>query len=127
MTTDDITTGTYQEASLSIDSFNRPQVFKEKDAVAVKLIELILLEAGTYPTRPDMGVSIISKYRFTTSSELSSLQTRIDDQINTYLPELDCVSVVVTESDGSINIAITIDDVVYSLVFNQSTKTLSSL
>lgn len=121
------TDATYTEYSLSIDSFNRPQVFKDKDAVAMKLIELILLEAGTYPTAPNMGVSIISKYRFTTSSELENLKNSISDQINTYLPELKSVAVDTTESDGVINIAITIDDVVYDLVFNKSTKTLSSL
>ena len=121
------TDATYTEYSLSIDSFNRPQVFKDKDAVAMKLIELILLEAGTYPTAPNMGVSIISKYRFTTSSELENLKNSISDQINTYLPELKSVTVDTTESDGVINIAITIDDVVYDLVFNKSTKTLSSL
>lgn len=121
------TDATYTEYSLSIDSFNRPQVFKDKDAVAMKLIELILLEAGTYPTAPNMGVSIISKYRFTTSSELENLKNSISDQINTYLPELKSVTVDTTESDGVITIAIAIDDVVYDLVFNKSTKTLSSL
>lgn len=121
------TDAAYTEYSLSIDSFNRPQVFKDKDAVAMKLIELILLEAGTYPTAPNMGVSIISKYRFTTSSELENLKNSISDQINTYLPELKSVTVDTTESDGVITIAIAIDDVVYDLVFNKSTKTLSSL
>jgi hypothetical protein len=121
------TSASYTEYSLSIDSFNRPQIFKDKDAVAIKLIELILLDAGTYPTRPNMGVSLISKYRFTTSDDLDTLKNSISDQISTYLPELTSVSVSVTEADNDINIEITVDVTVYDLVFNKTTKTLSSL
>ena len=120
----------YNEYSLSVDSFNRPLVFNDKDAVATLLVELIMLEPGTYPTRPYMGVGIVSKYRFSSMDELILLQKDIEDQIEAYLPEFVSTSVEISESDTedkTINIAITIDEVVYTMVFDKYYKTLSLL
>ena len=41
------------------------------------IIRLILIEKGTYPDHPDMGVGIRSRYRFAFESELTSLQDDI--------------------------------------------------
>ena len=47
-----------------------PKVLDEKDATHTLIVRLILLEKGTYPTHPDMGVGIVSNYRFAFTEEL---------------------------------------------------------
>lgn len=120
-------TSTIREYTLSLNEFKRPLILTDQDATCVKLIELILLEKGTYPTRPNMGVGIISRYRYSSSDDLEQLKNDIEEQISTYLPELIATEVSVSESDKAINIAIVIDDIVYRLTFNKETKTLASL
>ena len=51
---------TIKEYSLGIDKFNRPAVYDEPKSTYIKIVRLILLEKGTYPTRPNMGVGLIS-------------------------------------------------------------------
>jgi hypothetical protein len=112
---------------MSLNEFNRPKVFEDQDATCIKLIELALLEKGTIPTRPDMGLGIISRYRYSSSDDLEQLKSDYEDQIATYLPELIAAEVSVSESDKTIRISIVIDDVVYRLTFNKETTTLESL
>jgi hypothetical protein len=118
---------TIREYTLSLNSFSRPLVLTDADATCVKLMELILLEKGTYPTRPDMGVGLVSRYRYSLTDNLNQLESDISDQIDTYLPELEATEVNVTEQNRIINISITVDEVVYNLTYNKDTNSLDSL
>ena len=118
---------TLREYTLSLNEFNRPKVLEDQDATCIKLAQLILLEKGTFPTRPDMGIGIVSRYRYSSSEDLEQLKADIEDQTATYLPELIATEVEVSESDKRLKIAIVVDNVVYSLTFDKETKTLASL
>ena len=49
----------------STDNFNQPKVVVEgKEAISTLLESLILLEPGTNPVRPEMGVELVSRYRY---------------------------------------------------------------
>ena len=72
---------------LSVNSFNEPTEYKNRDSVALLLLRLFLLEPGTNNARPEMGLGIVSRYRFSTDQDMDSLRTDIRTQINTYLPE----------------------------------------
>ena len=115
------------EHSISINQFNQPLVYTNEDATAIKLIELILLRPGTYPTRPKMGVGLVERYRYTFFEHLYELEEDITNQIRTYLPEFESVDVNLTkdELNKTLFITISLDSVAYSLVFNSQTNTIS--
>ena len=74
------------EYFLGTNEFNRPTVYTDVDATYTLLIRLILLDPGTYPTHPKMGVGLVSRYRYAKESDLSQLGIDIEEQIATYLP-----------------------------------------
>ena len=120
---------TYREYFIGIDEFNHPKVYTDQHATFVLLIRLILLEPGTYPNHPDMGVGLVSRYRFVMKEKLGELQTRIQNQINTYLPEFSAVNVEVSyeEQHKYTQISITIDEIIYKMTYNPETNILSSV
>jgi len=101
-----------KEYCMAVDSFKKPVVFEHEQAIAVLLTRLILLNPGSDPLHPDMGVGI-TNYRFLLG-KVEELEQRVHDQVQTYLqcfssPE---VKIVVTE-DKLCNIEIKIDEVLY--------------
>jgi len=82
---------------LSLSNFNVPLVLTEESAMYQHLVQLILLEKGTYPSHPDMGVGIISRYRLRASDKssdvIATLAADIESQINSYLPSLKLVNI----------------------------------
>lgn len=77
-----------REYLLTTDEFRNPKVLEGAKAIGILLVRLLLMEPGTNPLHPDMGVGIGPRYRFITESDLDQLQTRVKEQINTYLPSL---------------------------------------
>lgn len=110
-----------REPCLSIDEFNKPLVLEGKDAISTLLIHLILLEPGTYSTKPGMGVGLVSRYRYNDEQSLQKLRSDIKDQIDAYLPEFNAVDVNVymdkhspdKEKGNEIVIEISIDGTLY--------------
>jgi hypothetical protein len=101
-----------REYLLSVNIYNEPAKAEQQSAIALLLIRLILLEPGSDPLHPLMGVGI-RKYRYALN-QLEELQKRIEDQIATYLPEYQNATVALIRTpDKLCNIEITIDDVTY--------------
>lgn len=103
-----------REYLLTVDEFSNPQVVEGKSAVALLLSRLILLEPGSDPLHPDMGVGI-RKYRFNSNKDnLQTLQTAIEKQVNTYLPTFQGSEVqLIMNNDKTMNINITVGDTTY--------------
>lgn len=102
-----------REYLCSVNRINEPIVEKEQRAIALLLLRLILLDPGSDPLHPDMGVGI-RKYRFTVET-LDELKERVYNQINTYLPDYSATDVNITiNEDHTCNIEITVDDVIYT-------------
>ena len=89
------------EFILSVDKFKQPQVLTDHDAISQLLVHLILLEPGTFQDHPEMGVGLVSRYRYKDKKSLTDLQNRIESQITTYLPDLGTVEVGVSMNDNS--------------------------
>lgn len=101
-----------REYLFSVDNYNKPVVYNKKQAIGLLLVRLILLEPGSDPLHPDMGVGI-KNYRYTMYT-LEELRKRVEDQINTYLPCFKASNVSIIQTpDHVCNIEITIDDTVY--------------
>ena len=103
-----------QEMLLSVDSFKKPMVLEGKDAIGTLLVRLIKLEPGTFPSRPKMGVGLLSNYRYCDEDKALKLQDHIKRQIKTYLPEYQAVQVdTKLNPGGKLVIDITIDSTLY--------------
>lgn len=110
-----------KEYLLTVDKYNRPFSVTGNEAVSLNLVRLILLNPGSDPLHPEMGVGL-KNYRYALS--LSELTKRIEDQINTYLPQYTNASVdIIRTPDRVANIEITIDDTVY--VYDSSNMPIS--
>ena len=102
-----------REYTLSITPLNRPEVLKNQEAIAMLLLRLILLNPGSDPLHPDMGVGIIN-YRYA-MGRLDELRQRVEDQIHTFLPCFPAGNVEINITPTKLcNILITIDDVLYT-------------
>lgn len=75
-----------KEYLLTTNEYKEPKVVEGSDAYGILLARLLLLQPGTNPLHPGMGVGLGPKYRFISESDMDALQTRIQDQVNTYLP-----------------------------------------
>ena len=118
---------TLREYTLSVNEFNQPKVLTDNEAIVSKLIELAMLEPGVYPTRPYMGLGLRSKYRYSFEDRLEELKQDYQNQIQTYLPTLVAAKVDIVESDLTLKFYITVDQTIYTLILDKTTKTLSSL
>lgn len=103
-----------REYLLTVDEFSNPQIVEGKSAVALLLSRLIILEPGSDPLHPDMGVGI-KKYRFNSDKDvLTKIRDDISKQIDTYLPTFQGSEIEISLSDEKIlNINITVGDTTY--------------
>ena len=101
-----------REYMVSINAFKRPEVKKNQQAICILLLRLLLLEPGSDPLHPDMGVGI-TKYRYS-MKELEELRTKISEQLATYLPCFPASKIQIEVTDDHLlNVYITINDVIY--------------
>ncbi len=101
-----------REYLLTTDAFKTPVVLKNQQAIAMLLMRLILLDPGSDPLHPDMGVGI-RQYRYAMGRE-DELRDVVKQQINQYLPCFPAGNVELEITpDKLINIKITIDDTIY--------------
>ena len=100
------------EYLLSADRFKKPEVLHDKDAIAMLLMRIILMDPGTNPLHPDMGIGI-RQWRYGMGT-LEELQKRAQSQIDTYIPEISSAVVSLVENPNhTIDIEIAVGDMVY--------------
>lgn len=74
------------ELFLDVDMFNKPVVMTDLEALAQVIQRLVLIEKGTYPNHPDIGVGI-SNYLFeiADTSTLNDIEYEINNQIEKFI------------------------------------------
>lgn len=118
-----------KEYALSLDSFLNPTVYKGKDALEILLIRLILLEPGTFETHPNMGIGLVSRYRYAPQSALTQLDREIEEQAKAYIPNIMGISAQTSiGSSGNLRIVIKANDEIFALTYdpNNQSNTLVS-
>ena len=108
--------GILKEYVLNTDDFKQPEEYIGKRAVGLLVLRLLLLEPGTDPIRPEMGVGLVSKYRYMFPDRMDELKKNISDQLMTYLVPYQNVAIEMWEEDHELRMNITIDDNVYKYV-----------
>lgn len=110
----------FREYLIGTDDFNNPKVVYGKKAIGVIVCRLLLLEPGTDPMRPEMGVGIVSKYRYMFPDNLNELKRDIAYQLNKYLFPYQRVSITMwVETDKTLRMDIVIDDNTYKYVIEE--------
>lgn len=110
-----------REYLLTTNKFKEPSQLNGADAIGMLLMRLIMMEPGTDPLHPDMGVGII-RYRYTMDTA-ENLRKRIESQINTYLPYFsDAIVTLIYCPDHTVNVEITINNVTYVYDSSNSPK-----
>lgn len=112
------------EGLLTTDKYNKPMLLKDKDALAILLLRLLVMTPGTNPLHPELGVDIRGRYEYCGEDDLDDLNTEIETQISIYLPSyITCTVEAEIRDNRSMGISITIDD----MLFKYSTATGSDL
>lgn len=107
-----------REYLFSVNEFNEPKKVENKSAIALLLVRLIMMDPGSDPLHPDMGVGI-RNYRYS-ADNLEDLRSRVQTQIETYLSEFQNANVAIIRTPDKVcNIEISIDDITY--VYDSST------
>ena len=102
-----------REYLFSTNEFNEPAKLEGKPAIGILLARLIMMDPGTDPLHPTMGVGIRNyRHRFNNGDEL---RRNVQNQIETFLPcyQNATVAIIITP-DKLCNIEITINDVIYT-------------
>lgn len=102
------------EHLIATDDYNKPYTLKDKDALAVILIRLLIMDPGTNPLHPEAGVGLVRRYRFSSPDDMPTLNREIDQQIRVYLPQFSYVNVECTFVEGAIHVNISIDDTLFA-------------
>ena len=118
-----------KEYCLSLDNFNRPAELNGGEAVAYLIARLIMLEPGSDPLHPTMGVGLVSRYRYSTKME--ELKNDIKNQISLWLPDFVSdtdISLIVTP-DKVLNVEIILKSTeeIYTFSVNPTEHTLSEI
>lgn len=105
------------EYNISTDHFNQPEVVKNREAVGLLISRLILLEPGTNPVRPEMGVGLVSHFREMFPDNLQELKRRLYNQLSAYLPQYSNAEIELTAApNDQLEFKITIGEEVFKYV-----------
>lgn len=117
-----------REYVLSLDDYKNPKVFEGENAIAILLIRLFLMNPGDIETHPNMGIGLYKNYRNMWMDDIPALQLNAEKQIAQYLPMLQNVSINITQKEKKskiILIDIQVENTIYSLISDNTSKTLS--
>lgn len=87
-----------------------------------------MMKPGTDFLHPEMGIDIVGRYRYSEENDMDDLQEEINNQVTTYFPNYNTVSVSANFEGANIITKINIDDTLYTFSSNDSeVKSLDSL
>lgn len=115
------------EYTMSVDEAKKPVILTGKDAVGSQLVQLLLLEPGTNPLFPNMGVGI-NNWMYSFAGDLNELKRTINSQISLFLPVYRGVPVqVYLDDNNNLKVDFEIDGTLYryELTGENDDKTLS--
>ena len=103
------------EHIFSIDSFKEPKILNGDEAIETLITRLFLLEKGTIKSHPDMGIGLLSHYRYYDADKLEDLRTETYNQLIKYIPRLSVLDIEITynDSEKGLDIKISIDNNIF--------------
>ena len=116
-----------KEYLFTTDNFKQPATIYGRKAIGMLIARLLLLEPGTDPARPTMGVGLVSKYRYMFPDRLHELRQNIYSQLNTYLFPYSNVAIVLDVIDKELRVDITVDENTYKYVTKEQEDNVVTL
>ena len=89
-------------------------------------MHLLLLEPGTIQSHPDMGVGIVSKYRYMHEDSLPDLLADFRKQINTYIPGFEGISINGEIHNKVVYLTAIINQTIYGFTFDTETTKMNN-
>ncbi len=81
-----------KEMCLGLNSFNAPAEFKDEAAWIRQITYILFTYPGQYPNIPNLGIGLQNyQYEFVDRAK-TNLESRIDEQIKAYLPDVPLTS-----------------------------------
>ena len=105
------------EYLITVDNYKKPKVIRGNKGNYYMILRLMLMEPGTNPLFPLMGLGLRSKSRFVDEDQIQELKVKLDQQINMYLPDL-IVNNIEMEMDDNKQLRITISSDTEEYVYN---------
>lgn len=117
-----------KDYTMSINDFNEPREYDKAQALMMLITRLILLEPGTFQSHPDMGVGLVTnfRYRLNDGTLASDLQSKIKLQIDTYLPFLSGVNVNVAIKNKAFLASISIDSAIFGILYDTESNSIQT-
>lgn len=84
------------------------------------LTRLIIMDPGTIQSHPDMGLGLVSRFRYSIDLTETDLILELRRQIDKFLPKLQGAKIQVQFKDKVIFIAITVDGNMYNFQYDIS-------
>ena len=101
-----------KEYLFSVDNFKNPRYVEGKNSIAMRLMELMLMNPGQDRLHPEMGIGL-KNFRYGQDT-LEELKDRIQNQIETYLPMYQNVNIAMIRTpDKLCNIELSVGDMTY--------------
>ena len=116
-----------KDVFFDVNKFNEPLEVSGHDAIFYLIVRLMLMNPGTSEINPDMGVGLVTKWRYCDHSDIQRLKNNIEDQISRFLPKLQGVRVNIEpdKEDGTeLLIDIEVNDVLYTFKTDWINNTL---
>lgn len=102
------------EGIFSTNKYNMPTVLEGREELSILIIRLLLLEPGSNPLHPEMGVGVIQRYSNCEHEDLPDLEAEIEKQILIYLPMYQHAEVKVSLENTILKLSVIIDDTLFN-------------
>ncbi len=113
-----------RESAFSVDDFKNPKIYKNAEAIATLLTRLLLLEPGTIQSHPEMGVGLMSRYRYGVEGSASDLQANYQRQIETYLPDFSGARVSVKQVRKEYQISVKLEHEIFHIFYDAEKQSI---
>ena len=123
-----------KEHVFSLNDFNMPKVYDEKDANYILIIRLLLLDPGKYQSHPTMGIGLRTRYRFDGNKDdkydlkPETIDTgifgiNIKEQMSKFLPQISYRNIELTlDNSNRLGIIIESDSGAYVIGYDSETQ-----
>lgn len=102
------------EYLISVDNYKKPKVISGNKGNYYFILRLMIMEPGTNPLFPLMGLGLRRRARFITEDEIPDIQIELNKQIETYLPDLMITNISIEMDNGALRITISSDEEQYN-------------
>lgn len=115
-----------KEDLFSINEYNKPKISKGRDAICLLLLRILTLTPGDSQRYPEMGVGLVTQWRYVDSEKLPELKNVIEKQISEYLPSFQTldISLGININTKELLVDVNIDNTLYSFTTNNDRDTV---